>query len=31
MNRIPYAGSVHDEEEIEAVVSVLRGTWDSRA
>ena len=25
MNRIEYAGSVHDEEEIEAVVSVLRG------
>jgi len=25
MNRIDYAGSVHDEEEIEAVVSVLRG------
>ena len=23
--RIEYAGSVHDEEEIEAVVSVLRG------
>ena len=25
MKRIEYAGSVHDEEEIEAVVSVLRG------
>ena len=25
MRRIPYAGSVHDEEEIEAVVAVLRG------
>ena len=25
MNRIPYAGSVHDEEEIEAVALVLRG------
>ena len=25
MKRIDYAGSVHDEEEIEAVVSVLRG------
>jgi len=25
MNRIDYAGSVHDEQEIEAVVSVLRG------
>ena len=25
MNRIEYAGSVHDEEEIEAVVEVLRG------
>lgn len=25
VRRIPYAGSVHDEEEIEAVVSVLRG------
>jgi CDP-6-deoxy-D-xylo-4-hexulose-3-dehydrase len=25
VNRIEYAGSVHDEEEIEAVVSVLRG------
>ncbi len=25
MNRIEYAGSVHDEAEIEAVVSVLRG------
>ena len=25
MRRIHYAGSVHDEEEIEAVVEVLRG------
>jgi CDP-6-deoxy-D-xylo-4-hexulose-3-dehydrase len=25
MKRIEYAGSVHDEEEIEAVVAVLRG------
>ena len=26
MNRIEYAGSVHDEEEVEAVVAVLRGS-----
>ncbi len=25
MNRIDYAGSVHDQEEIDAVVSVLNG------
>ena len=25
MDRIEYAGSVHDEQEIEAVVQVLRG------